>query len=180
MSISWLHVSQKYTQPCSRLFFSFSPMKQHSSYIFHQIQKPSDSTTLLWIWRSVVLCNIYIYIYIFKHSWACFLFPTPPSHTVSNHSHPSGPRYTVCFWELWRLQWKLLMRALTAVLLQIQEAHLATQHGEPIRAGRGSRVQVSISKWKKFSLYIRSSCTRKLVICQWRPLRPWAESALYA
>lgn len=42
---------------------------------------------------------------------------------------------------------KLLMRALTAVSLQIREAHLATQHGDPFTEGAGSNENVGIFEW---------------------------------
>ena len=79
------------------------------------------------------------------------------------HSSSSGSRYTVCGRELWRLQWKLLMRALTAVLLQIQEAHLATHYGDPFREGTHSKEKVSIFDF----VYPTSphSQTRKLAVC---------------
>lgn len=69
----------------------------------------------------------------------CFYFESYlafPPIPLQLTPRPSGVRYTGCFRELWRLQWKLLMRALTAVLLQIQEAHLATQHGDPFSEGK--------------------------------------------
>lgn len=102
-------------------------------------------TVSLWFWQvsqvqradNVHKTQPYVLNLILKDSFASFFFWTPPSSTLW------AEIYMVCIGELWSLQWKLLMRALTAVLLQIQEAHLATQHGEPVRGGTGSCGPVS-------------------------------------
>lgn len=59
------------------------------------------------------------------------------------------------------------MRALTAVLLQIREAHLATQHGDPFRERAGSNESAYFSKI--LTLFISQVLTLKQgkkLICQ--------------
>lgn len=107
-----------------------------------------------------------------------FLFwkmPTPHSSHPPSSCPPSSSewRYTVRGRELWRLQWKLLMRALTAVLLQIQEAHLATQHRDPFRV-RSSLKWRSQHIWLCLSHKSRSKKKKwKWVVCSQKVVKRW-------
>lgn len=49
------------------------------------------------------------------------------------------------------------MRALTAVLLQIQAAHVATQHGESFRGETGSQYESACLSFTPTCLYSESA-----------------------